>query len=82
MDAGPNTLAVYLKCYAHLFVEEGREGEIVPTFHISKTLDLDSALDSIPIPHHHTPQWDTLVGYGGTHQTSYGGTPAIGADKP
>jgi hypothetical protein len=55
MDVRPDALAVYLKCYAHLFVEDGQEGEIILTFHISKTMDLDSALDPIPIPHHHAP---------------------------
>ena len=50
MDTGPDTLARYLKRYAHLFVKDGQEGEPVPTFHISKTMDLDSALDPIPIP--------------------------------
>ena len=56
MDTRPDALTVYLKCYAHLFVEDGREGEIVPTLHISKTMDLDSASDPIPIPHRHAPQ--------------------------
>ena len=55
LDVGLDALAVYLKRYTHLFVEDGREGEIVPTFHISKTMDLDSASDPIPIPHHHAP---------------------------
>ena len=55
MDAGPNILAVYLKGYTHLFIEDGREGEVVPTFHISKTTDLDSASDPVPIPHRDAP---------------------------
>jgi hypothetical protein len=55
VDAGPDALVVYLKHYAHLIVEDGREGEIIPTFHISKTMDLDSASDPIPISHHHSP---------------------------
>ena len=50
MDAGPVTLAMYLKHYAYLFVEDGGEGEPVPTFHISQATDLDSTLDPIPIP--------------------------------
>jgi hypothetical protein len=49
MDAGPDVLAVYLKHYAHLFIKDGREGEVIPTFHISKTTDLNSALDPVPI---------------------------------
>jgi hypothetical protein len=46
---------VYLKHYAHLFITDGREGEVVPTFHISKTSDLNSASDPIPIPHCDAP---------------------------
>lgn len=56
MDTRPDALPAYLKRYTHLFVEDGGEkGEVVPTFHISKTTDLDSTLDPIPIPHCHTP---------------------------
>ena len=51
-DTGPDTLARYLKRYAHLFVEDGREGEPVPTFYISKTTDFNSASDPILIPRH------------------------------
>jgi hypothetical protein len=40
---------IYLKHYTHLFVEDGREGEVVPTFHISKTTYQDYTSDSIPI---------------------------------
>jgi hypothetical protein len=43
VDTGPDTLARYFKHYIHLFVEDGREGESVPTFYISKTMDLDFA---------------------------------------
>ena len=50
-----DTLTVYLKRYAHLFVKYGHEGEIVPTFHFSKTTDLDSTSDLIPILHRHAP---------------------------
>jgi hypothetical protein len=49
VDAGPDALRRYLKRYAHLFVEDGREGEPVPTFYISKTMDLDSASNPTPI---------------------------------
>ena len=49
VDTGPDALLKYLKRYAHIFVEDGQEGEPVPTFHISKTMDLDSASDPIPI---------------------------------
>jgi hypothetical protein len=62
MDAEPDALTVYMKRYAHLFIEDGREGEIVPTFHISKTMNLDSASDPIPIPHRHAPQSSTRSG--------------------
>ena len=55
MDAGPDIVAVYLKRYTHLFIKDGREGEDVPTFHISKTMDLDSASGPIPIPHSDAP---------------------------
>ena len=51
MDAGPSTLTRHLKRYTHLFIEDGREGEPIATFHISKTTDLAPALDPIPIPH-------------------------------
>jgi hypothetical protein len=50
VETGPDTLARYLKRYAHLFIEDGWEGEPVPTFYISKTTDLDPASDPIPIP--------------------------------
>jgi hypothetical protein len=52
MDTGPEALAVYLKHYTHIFIEDGREGEVVPTFHISKTMDQDYASDSIPTLQH------------------------------
>jgi hypothetical protein len=86
---------VYLKHYAHLFVEDGQEGEVVPTFHISKTTDLDSASDPIPIPHCYAPLifdktgaynnnlWrDTLADSGGIHRTYHRQTPAVGTDRP
>jgi hypothetical protein len=85
---------VYLKCYTHLFVEDGREGEVVPTFHISNTTDLDSTSDPIPITHRDTPRslkikahsnnpWqDTLADCGGTHKTFHGRTLAAGIDGP
>ena len=56
MDTEPDTLIVYLKLYAHLFVKDVREGHIIPTFHISKTMDLNSTSDPIPIPHRHAPR--------------------------
>jgi hypothetical protein len=52
VDTGPEALVAYLKHYTHIFVEDGREGEVVPTFHISKTTDQDYASDLIPIPQH------------------------------
>ena len=56
MDVGPDVLAVYVKRYAHLFVKYGgQECDVVPTFHISKTTNLNSASDPIPIPHRHAP---------------------------
>ena len=56
MDVGPDVLAVYVKRYAHLFVKYGgQECDVVPTFHISKTMDLDSTSDLVPIPHHDAP---------------------------
>jgi hypothetical protein len=67
MDVEPDALAVYLKCYTHLFIKDGREGEVVPTFYISKATDLDSALDPIPILHRHTPQSTTRPGHTTTH---------------
>jgi hypothetical protein len=51
MDAGPFALTRHLKCYAHLFIKDGREGEPIASFHISKTTDLTPASDLILIPH-------------------------------
>jgi hypothetical protein len=36
VEAGPDALAVYLKRYAHLFIKDGGEGEVIPTFYIAK----------------------------------------------
>ena len=51
MNAGPAALMRHLKRYAHLFVEDGPEGEHVSTFHINKTMDLTLASGLIPTPH-------------------------------
>jgi len=48
VDAELDVLVVYLKCYTHLFIGDGQEGEVIPTFHISKTIDLDFASNLIP----------------------------------
>jgi hypothetical protein len=69
VDTRPDALAVYLKRYAHLFIEDGQEGEIIPTFHIGKTTDLDYASDPIPIPHHHASQSSTRSGRATTTHT-------------
>jgi hypothetical protein len=42
--------------YAHLFIEDGQEGEPIATFHISKTTDLAPTLGLILIPHHSASQ--------------------------
>jgi hypothetical protein len=56
VDAGPSTLTRHLKRYAHLFIEDGQEGEPIATFHISKTTDLDLVSGPILIPHHPASQ--------------------------
>ena len=66
MDRGPGTLIRYLKHCVHLFIEDGREGESMPTFYINKPTDLDSALDPIPIPHRPTSQSSVRLGWTAT----------------
>jgi hypothetical protein len=71
VDAGPDPLRRYLRRYAHLFVEDGREGEPVPTFHTSKTTDLDSASNPTSTPHCSTSQ---PLGRSGRTTTTHGET--------
>ena len=56
MDVGPDPLRRYLRPYAHLFVEDGQEGEPVPTFHINQTTDLNSTSNPTSAPRHSTSQ--------------------------